>query len=575
MQVVFSGAIIVRIAAERVDVRKLGAASLGAVPTLQVDYDYFDWNLVNGQGRLKRIQAGTPGSPASLLDLRYYTGTNTPKYDAVGNLLNIYDYKTGNPQTQSFGYDALDRLTSASADGSTGNYSEAYSYDLVTGNLAIKAGVSYGYDPSHPHSVTHLGGVQKYGYDSNDNMTQRTTGAGTYNLAYDAENRLSGVSGAATAAFVYDGDGRRVKGTVGGVTTTYIGNYFEWSGSAATMKKYYYAGGTRIAVRDGAGGGTAGLLWLVGDHLGSTSVVANSSGGLQSRVLYKAWGEPRYASASLPTQYTYTEQYSYTDDITTQGVTEGFGLMFYNARWYDPALGGWNQSDSIIPDPYNPLDWDRYTYARNNPVKFTDPNGHKPCELACDGETIDTIAAVDSLKKYTGLRWNGLSKEEQRLLRRGGWNAGSFNDHMDQQTSRANFWHDPLTYLEIVVGGAGLAKAGYNLFYGGSASAVSIIPTGLPKPVYDELSDVHVYPRHNDLTQFLSKSKFLPGEGGQAFADEVFDNATTFIAQNDGFIRVYADLQRVVGTRGETWGRIVIDSVSGWVKTQFPQFPFP
>ena len=34
--------------------------------------------------------------------------------------------------------------------------------------------------------------------------------------------------------------------------------------------------------------------------------------------------------------------------------------------------------DSIIPDPYNLLDWDRYSYVRNNPLKYTDPDGHFP-----------------------------------------------------------------------------------------------------------------------------------------------------------------------------------------------------
>ncbi|MGW8251201.1 MAG: hypothetical protein ACWGO1_11205 [Anaerolineales bacterium] len=38
---------------------------------------------------------------------------------------------------------------------------------------------------------------------------------------------------------MYDGGGRRVKATVGGVTTTYIGDYFEWTGSTSTMVKYY------------------------------------------------------------------------------------------------------------------------------------------------------------------------------------------------------------------------------------------------------------------------------------------------------------------------------------------------
>ena len=83
--------------------------------------------------------------------------------------------------------------------------------------------------------MTHLGGVQKFWYDANGNMITRITTQGTYNLTYDQENRLTGVSGAATATFVYDGDGNRVKGTVNGVTTTYIGNYLEWTGSTSNI----------------------------------------------------------------------------------------------------------------------------------------------------------------------------------------------------------------------------------------------------------------------------------------------------------------------------------------------------
>ena len=63
---------------------------------------------------------------------------------------------------------------------------------------------------------------------------------------------------------------------------------FEWTGSTATMMKYYYAGGIRIAMRSGNGGGTTGLLWLFGDHLGSTNVIANSQ--LKTRPLYPVAG---------------------------------------------------------------------------------------------------------------------------------------------------------------------------------------------------------------------------------------------------------------------------------------------
>ena len=44
------------------------------------------------------------------------------------------------------------------------------------------------------------------------------------------------------------------------------------------------------------------------------------------------------------------------------------GLMFYNARWYDPYLNQFLTPDSIVPDPYNPIDYDRYTYVRNNRI---------------------------------------------------------------------------------------------------------------------------------------------------------------------------------------------------------------
>ncbi|GIK75698.1 MAG: hypothetical protein BroJett021_46860 [Chloroflexota bacterium] len=47
----------------------------------------------------------------------------------------------------------------------------------------------------------------------------------TLSFVPDAENWLVGVSGAASAGFVYDGDGRRVKATVNGVTTYYAGFY--------------------------------------------------------------------------------------------------------------------------------------------------------------------------------------------------------------------------------------------------------------------------------------------------------------------------------------------------------------
>ncbi|MCU0485876.1 MAG: hypothetical protein MUC85_07150, partial [Anaerolineales bacterium] len=88
------------------------------------------------------------------------------------------------------------------------------------------------------------------------------------------------------ASFTYDGDGTRVKSVVGTTTTVFIGEYLEWTGSTSTMKLHYYAGGRRIAMRSA---GT--LLWLTGDHLGSSTVTADACGGSATTQLYKAWGK--------------------------------------------------------------------------------------------------------------------------------------------------------------------------------------------------------------------------------------------------------------------------------------------
>ncbi|MFZ1599470.1 MAG: RHS repeat-associated core domain-containing protein [Anaerolineae bacterium] len=65
-------------------------------------------------------------------------------------------------------------------------------------------------------------------HDPNGNATRRIDGSQDITLTYDAENRLTGMSGGATASYVYDGDGTRVRETSGSSTTTvYVGNSYD------------------------------------------------------------------------------------------------------------------------------------------------------------------------------------------------------------------------------------------------------------------------------------------------------------------------------------------------------------
>ena len=47
-----------------------------------------------------------------------------------------------------------------------------------------------------------------------------------------------------------------------------------------------------------------------------------------------------------------------------------------NARLYDPTIGRFISADTIIQAPYDSQSYNRYSYVRNNPMKYTDPTGH-------------------------------------------------------------------------------------------------------------------------------------------------------------------------------------------------------
>jgi len=157
----------------------------------------------------------------------------------------------------------------------------------------------------------------------------------------------------------------------GSLTTAYVGNYFEWTGSTSTMVKNYYAGNQRVAMRVGS----ALTNFLLGDHLGSTAITADSSGNKLTELRYKPWGEKRYANGTTLTTFRFTGQ----RQESSLGAADG--LYYYGARWYDPALGRFIQPDTIIPQNQGVQAFDRYAYVNNNPVKYNDPSGH--CFLVC------------------------------------------------------------------------------------------------------------------------------------------------------------------------------------------------
>ncbi len=66
----------------------------------------------------------------------------------------------------------------------------------------------------------------------------------------------------------------------------------------------------------------------------------------------------------------------YTGQYHEAGLAGAEGLYYYNARWYDPALGRFIQADTLVPEPGNPQALNRFAYVYGNPVNYADPSGH-------------------------------------------------------------------------------------------------------------------------------------------------------------------------------------------------------
>jgi RHS repeat-associated protein len=142
------------------------------------------------------------------------------------------------------------------------------------------------------------------------------------------------------------------------------------------VTKYYYFNGQRVAMRQP----DDEVVWLHGDHLGSTSLTTNESMQVVARQLYKPFGEVRWVTGTLGTDFGFTGQ---REDVYIKLVEMG-------ARWYDPQAGRWTSPDTIIPDPANPQSLNRYSYVNNRVLRYVDPTGHFTQEEIMEGFGVGT-----------------------------------------------------------------------------------------------------------------------------------------------------------------------------------------
>jgi len=125
------------------------------------------------------------------------------------------------------------------------------------------------------------------------------------------------------------------------------------------VTKYYALAGGRVAMRQGTA-----VYYLYGDHLPPAGVLRFAPRGRDSLHLRD--------NAHQPAVHTLRENHP----PGAGQRMDGFGLMDYNARYYSNYLNRFLSADTLIPNAGKPADWDRYSYASNSPVIYSDPSGH-------------------------------------------------------------------------------------------------------------------------------------------------------------------------------------------------------
>lgn len=286
---------------------------------------------------------------------------------------------------ENFTYDGLNRLKT-----STGNVPFTMTYNNSTGNItehSIVGAFTYGQKNTNnkiklPYSIT---GVTPY--NSDFSQEKQTVAYNTMMRPSLVTEGLENTDTFMSTTFKYNGDGDRVKMVIRTgknespqLVRYYIsGQYEQDSGVAGDKERLYLAGDAYSApavyIKEN---GNWQVKYILRDYMGSITHLTDASGKVQEELSYDPWGRMRnpddhtlYAAGKEPVP-------SLGRGYTGHEHLGMHGLINMNARLYDPVVGRFLSPDPYVQAPDFSQNFNRYSYALNNPLKYTDPNGENP-----------------------------------------------------------------------------------------------------------------------------------------------------------------------------------------------------
>ncbi|MBZ5498066.1 MAG: hypothetical protein LAP85_16830 [Acidobacteriia bacterium] len=257
------------------------------------------------------------------LGLTYEYGTN----DNNGNVRSQQIASPVGTWLQEYEYDGLNRLRYVDE----GARVQTYGYDRY-GNRWVESGPVIPNSQLTPRSQDAFNASNNRlvasGYDYAGNQT---SDALLRNFGYDAENRQTSYNNG-QASYQYDGDGHRVHKLEGGVDTWFV----------------YDALGRLAAEYSTQMLESAGTTYIMQDHLGSTRVTTNETGGVIARYDYLPFGEEMPSAAPGDPRYG-VPGYGAPDDthqrFSGKERDAESGLDYFGARYFSGAQGRFTSLD--------------------------------------------------------------------------------------------------------------------------------------------------------------------------------------------------------------------------------------
>jgi RHS repeat-associated protein len=318
------------------------------------------------QGRLTAAWTDTNGVTASV------ASTSVP-IAGIGGCVDaapVAGKVTGGPAPywESFGYGPLgDRIAETNHDTSVSGTAADRSQTLAyNGSGTTPASL-----PSAVRSVTSTTSTgsttSTYGYDTAGNTTSR---AGQ-SFTYDAEGHTASVTDTGTGAttgYTYAADGtlllQRNPATHQTILYLPYGQelHLDTSSGAVSGLRYYSASPDGVTVlRDSAGT----VVYELTDPLRTATTIVDAT----SLAVTRRYSDP-YGNVRGPAPLAWPDQHGFLG----KPVDSTTGLSLLGARQYDSVTGRFLSVDPIL-ESGDGRQMNGYSYAADNPVNASDPNG--------------------------------------------------------------------------------------------------------------------------------------------------------------------------------------------------------